>query len=156
MNAHEYVNDFLYFSMRPDVKSDKGAMLFCSGINLDRFMPLVRMRCGIGGNPILSGLRLINFDICARETSKGATFKVLEGGGCQGVAPTKEAWYTQSMLIENGAELSSDEIIDYGVKSLVDKIVAGSALDRRAPDGVLTPGDLQVYLQELCAAMPVN
>lgn len=156
MNKHEYINDYLYFVMRPDTNSDSGAVYFCSGVNLDRFMPLMKMRCGIGNNPILNGLKVINFDICSRETSKGAGFKVIDRGGCTGIAPTKDTWYTQQMRIEDPSALSLDDIIDYAVKSLLARIATFSPIPVQLPDKTATPGELQDYLDTLCAAIPAT
>jgi len=152
-SRHEYVNDFLYFVVREETREGKDVLILCSGVNLDKFAPLTRQRYGIGGNPVLSGLQLVKYDICTLAHSRGATPRDIWGYHCDGIAPTRDAWYSEPLLIEASADLSADEIIEFGVKTLVRKIVFCSQLGLEAPEKVLSPEELQVYLDSLCRAM---
>jgi hypothetical protein len=149
MTGHEFINDFLYFVVRADDSGD--TLLLCSGINLDRFMPIIRGRCGIGGNPILSGLKLVNFDICARAISLGAIPRMTGRTGCSGLAPTDETWHGLTLALENAAGLRPDEIVSFAVSSLAERIAACSLLKSRPPVGPYTPDVLQNFLEKLCA-----
>lgn len=151
---HKYVNDFLYFAVRREPAEGGRSLTVCSGINLDRFMPIVRLRCGLGSNPILSGLQLVNFDICSQAIAAGGTLNPGGRKGCGGIAPTKEAWYSQVLRIDNASRLSSEELVASAVGSLLRKIVASSGLDVKVPDSLPTPAELQTYLETLCRAMP--
>jgi hypothetical protein len=153
MITHKYINDFLYFVVRPDPGGKKDKLIYCSGVNITRFFPMTRRRFGIGGNPVTSGLQLVNYDICGLAMSKGATPKVILGHDCAGIAPTKETWHVELVHIENAADLLPDDIISLGVRGLVQKIVACSWLEYQAPDKLLAPEELQVYLEDLCKAM---
>jgi hypothetical protein len=156
ITGHEYINDFLYFVIRPENRGGKDVLICCSGINLDRFSPITRGRYGIGGNPVKSGLQVVNYDICSLATSKGATPRVITGNDCAGIAPTKDLWYAEILQIENYSNLLPDEIISYGVRSLAQKIVHCSRLDYQLPDKLLAPEDLQVYLDTICKEMPIS
>lgn len=154
MITHEYINDFLYFVARPDNRAGKDVWICCSGVNLDRFSPITRGRYGIGGNPVKSGLQVVNYDICALAISKGATPRVIIGNDCAGIAPTKDVWYSELLQIENSPVSLPYEIIILGVRNLVQKIVSCSRLEYQVPDKLPTSDDLQVYLETLCNAMP--
>jgi len=155
MKKHEYINDFIYFTVRSEKKGDKkDVLIYCSGINLDRFLPMTRGRLGLGSNPILSGLKLVKYDLCTLALSHGATPHDHCGhSDCFGIAPTKEAWYSEALLIENPGSLLPDEIISFAVKSMVNKITNTSLSDHEVPDLPLKPYDLQAHLEILCKAV---
>jgi len=154
MKKHEYINDFIYFTVRHDRKGDKDVLIYCSGINLDRFLPMTRGRLGLGSNPILSGLKLVKYDLCTLAISKGATPRDHCGhSDCFGIAPTKEAWYSEALLIENPGGLQPDAIIRFAVRNMLNKIVNTSLSDHEVPDLPLKPYDLQAHLEILCKAV---
>lgn len=151
MKKHEYINDFIYFTVRQDRRGDKDVLIYCSGINLDRFLPMTRGRLGLGSNPILSGLKLVKYDLCTLAISNGATPRDHCGhSDCFGIAPTKEAWYSEALLIENPGNLQPDEIIRFAVGSMLKRIVNTSLSDHEVPDLFLKPYDLQAHLEILC------
>ncbi len=154
--TYEYINDFLYFVVRPDHRDGKDVLIVCSGVNLDRFSPITKGRYGIGGNPVKSGLQVVNYDICSLATSKGATPRVILGNDSAGLAPTKDLWYSEILQIENGPVSMADEIVLFGVKTLVQKIVSCSRLDYEAPDRVPAPAELQAFFDKLCSEMPFS
>ena len=153
MKKHEYINDFIYFTVRPDRRGDRDVLIYCSGINLDRFLPMTRGRLGLGSNPILSGLKLVKYDLCTLALSHGATPHDYCGhSDCFGIAPTKEAWYSEALLIENPGNLRPDEIIRFAVGNMVKKIINTSLSDHQVPDLLLKPDELQPHLEILCKA----
>ena len=46
--------------------------------------------------------------LIALELSKCATPKRLRGNDCAGIAPTKDSWYSELLLIENAPETFPD------------------------------------------------
>lgn len=154
VNKHEYINDFLYFVVRTESRGGKDVLIMCSGVNLTRFSPITKNRYGIGGNPILSGLQLVKYDLCSLALSKGAVPRDLWGYHCDGIAPTNEAWYAEPLQLENAHNLTPEDIISFGVRHLMQKIIASARLGYQVPDVLPAPAALQVYLEDLCRAMP--
>lgn len=150
----EYVNDFLYFVVRSEVREDKEVLILCSGVNLTRFSPITKNRYGIGGNPILSGLQLVKYDLCSLALSRGATPKDIWGYHCNGIAPTREAWYAEPLQLENAGSLTPEEIVSFGVRNLLQRVISCSRPGYELPETLPSPAELQTYLEELCRAMP--
>jgi len=68
MNTHdssEYINDFLYFVIRPDKSKGAGILRYCSGVNVSLFSPITKGRHGMGANPSMRGLQLVNHGVRA-------------------------------------------------------------------------------------------
>jgi hypothetical protein len=154
VNKHQYVNDFLYFVVRPENRGDKDVLIMCSGVNLTRFSPITKNRYGIGGNPILSGLQLVKYDVCSLAMSRGAVPRDIWGYHCDGIAPTQEAWYAEPLQIENADHLSPEEIISFGVRNMLQRVIACTRLGYQVPDKLPEPAELQEYLEDICRAMP--
>jgi hypothetical protein len=115
---------------------------------------MMRGRLGLGSNPILSGLKLVKFDLCTLALSKGATPRDYCGhSDCSGIAPTKEAWFSEALMIENPGGLQPDEIISFAVSSMLNRIANASLSAHKVPDFPLKPYDLQVHLDILCKAV---
>ena len=150
MKEHAYINDFLYFVVRPQKKEDKDVLIYCSGINVTRFLPLMQGRLGLGSNPIVSGLQLVKYDLCALAISRGAEPKEHYCNiDCARTAPTKEGWYTEPLLIENPGALTPEEIVGFAVGSMIKRINAASLSDHQLPDH-LPPGELQTHIETVC------
>jgi hypothetical protein len=154
VNKNEYVNDFLYFVVRPEMREGKEVLVLCSGVNLSRFSPITKNRYGIGGNPILSGLQLVKYDLCKLAMSRGAVPKDIWGYLCSGIAPTKEAWYSEPLQFENTENLSAEEIISFGIRNLLERVISCSRLGYALPETIPAPAELQAYLEDMCRAMP--
>jgi hypothetical protein len=71
---------------------------------------------------------------------------------CAGIAPTKEGWYTEPLLIENAENLLPDEIIGFSVRGMVKRINAASLSGYQVPDN-LSAAELQTHLETLCKAV---
>jgi len=151
--AKEYVNDFFYFVLRPNEQRGPNVLLYCSGVNVSRFSPITRGRHGIGSNPSVRGLQLVNHGVRALALSKGAVPKALRGRECAGLAPTEDTWYTELLLIENAAESFPDEMIGYCVINLLRKIFNACMLEVPLPGELPGPRELQVFLEEQCGMM---
>lgn len=149
--AAEYINNFLYFVVRPN--EDRGEMtyVYCSGVNASRFRPLTEGRHGIGSNPSVRGLQLVNHEVKALALERGATLGALKTGDCSGIVmPTEDIWVTDRMLIENAPSSFPSEVINYCVINLIRKIIKAGMIDAKAPDTLLAPADLQAYIDSLC------
>jgi hypothetical protein len=150
MKKYEYINDFLYFAVRSEQKDGGNVLIYCSGVNVTRFLPMMQGRLGLGSNPIVSGLQLVKYDLCTMAISKGAEPKDHYcRTACAGMAPTKEGWYTEPLLIERPGNLTPEEIVRFAISSMVKRINATLLSDRTVPYD-LEPAELQVHLAALC------
>lgn len=149
--SYEYINEFLYFVIKPDEKRGKGAFIYCSGVNVSRFLPITKGRHRPMSNPAVRGLQLVNYGVRALALSKGATPKTVRGTDCAGITPTRENWSTEHILIENAPESLPDEIISYCVINLLKKINRAILLGADMPDELLQPDELQAFIGNLCS-----
>jgi hypothetical protein len=101
-------------------------------------------------NPAMRGLQLVNLEIRSLVLSKGATPKAIRGNLCNGIDHAGGIWYKEQLMIENAQESLPDEIIRLGVIRLLKKIDRAIILGADLPDTLLTPDELQVFLDTLC------
>ena len=148
--SHEYVNDFLYFVIRPDESSSNGDLICCSGVNVGRFTPFTKDRHNPMSNPAVRGLQLIQYDIMALALEHGTTAKKMRGYKGEGLPPTEELWSAESLLIKNAPPGLSERIINHSVVELLKKIDRASTRGAAMPDKLLSPGELQVFIESLC------
>src|SRR5512135_2153699 len=132
--TYQFVNDFFYFVVRPDEGRSRDVLICCSGVNLNRFAPLTRGRHGLAVSPSMRGLQIARSAICSLALAEGAVPKFIRGRQCAGIAPTRESWYTDLLLIENAPHFFSDEIIECGVLSLVTSIFKACRIPFCLPD----------------------
>ncbi|MBA4371973.1 MAG: hypothetical protein C0402_03835 [Thermodesulfovibrio sp.] len=150
VTRHEYINDFLYVVVRSDESRGARTLLYCSGVNLDRFAPLTKGRHGLSSNPVIRGLQIVKQEVSSLILSKGGTPRIIRGKECAGIAPTADTWYSELLLIEDADESLPAEIIDCGVRSLFAKIFISSTTELQLPDKLPDPGELQQYIDALC------
>jgi hypothetical protein len=148
--ACEYINDFLYFVIRPAEDRARGALICCSGVNIDRFAPLTKGRHGLSSNPAIRGLQIVKLEVKTLALSKGASPKTIRGNDCAGIAPTKDTWYTEILLIEDAAESLPAEIMNYSVTRLLESIFKACMLEPRLPAKLPEPGELQELIEARC------
>jgi hypothetical protein len=148
---HEYITEFLYFVIRRDTKRGKDTLLYCSGVNIDRFLPITRGRHRPMSNPAIRGLQLVNLGVRDMALSQGAVPKTVRGNDCAGIAPTRDDWYKELLLIENAPEEFPETMISYCVVELLKKFDKAIMLGARMPETLLKPDELQVFLESLCA-----
>ena len=79
VKSYEYKNDYLFFVLTPDTERGRGALIYCSGVNVDRFLPITRGRHRPMSNPAVRGLQLVNLGVRALVLSYGATPKSVRG-----------------------------------------------------------------------------
>lgn len=146
----EYINDYLYFVVRADKERGDKSYLYCSGVNSSRFRPLTEKRHGIGSNPAVRGLQLVNHEVRAFALARGAKPNASKSGDCSEiVSPTQDVWVTERMFIENAPPSFPPELINFCVMNLIRKIIRAGMIQAKAPDALITPGDLQKYLDSL-------
>lgn len=167
MKTDRYINEFFYFVVR----GEGDVLNVCSGVNMDKFYPLLKGRYGIGGNPVTSGLNIINRDFCTLARARGSIGSsatavkliypmqegddgsVNSGADCAGIAPARERWYGERIQIKTTSALSGEEIIATGVMRLIGKVVSCTNLQYPLPGTLPTPEEAQAYLEGLLKAM---
>jgi hypothetical protein len=150
VKTHTYINDFLYFVVRPDESRGKDVLICCSGVNLERFAPITKGRHGLSSSPAIRGLQIVRLGLSALALSNGATPKTFRGIECAGLAPTTETWYVDVLLIENVPRSFSAEIIEYGVLKLLESIFKACGMELILPDKLPEPDELQKFIEEQC------
>lgn len=145
--TYEYINDFLFFVIRPEEGRGSGVLSYCSGVNLERFLPVTRRRHGLGSNPALRGVQIVKCGVRDIALAKGATPRAERGLNCSGIAPTKDTWFSESLLIENAPVSLPDEIMAFCVLDLLRSIFKACMLEVELPEKAPAPGELQVLLE---------
>jgi len=148
--SREYVNDFFYFVIKPDQESANGDLICYSGVNVDRFTPITKGRHNPMANPAIRGLQLIQYDIMALALKSGTTAKPIQGYRGKGLPPTREIWSTDCLRITNAPSSLPDIIINHCVVELLKKIDKACTLEATLPDTLLSPAELQVFLESMC------
>ena len=146
MTNTTYINDFLYFSFR----QHEGALLYCSGVNIDMFYPITKGRHRPMANPAIRGLQLVNLGIRAIALNAGARPETIKGDLCIGFVPNNSGWYRENLLIHNAPDFFPAEATAYAVVELMKKIDRSIMLGEEMPDEILRPDELQSYLDALC------
>ncbi|MBI5740902.1 MAG: hypothetical protein HZA16_09285 [Nitrospirae bacterium] len=150
-HSYEYINDFLYFVFRPDESRGQGAFIYCSGVELFRFLPVTKGRHRPMCNPVLRGLQLVNVEARALALARGATPVAVKGEYCNGIVPASNGWYKEMLLIEHAPDSLPDEIISHCVVNLLKKTFrAMGMMEIELPDTLLRPDELQTLIEKLC------
>jgi hypothetical protein len=149
--SHEYINAFMYFVLRPEPDRGEHVLLYCSGVDTFRFLPITRGRHRPSANPAVRGLQLVNLGVRSLSLDHGAKPKAIRGDDCSGIVPPKDGWYKDLLLIENAPESLPDEIIRYCVINILRKIFnACLLLEEKLPKELLPPDKLEAYIEKLC------
>jgi hypothetical protein len=101
-------------------------------------------------NPAVRGLQLIQYDIMALALENGTTSKIIRGYKGKGLPPTEEIWSTECLLIKNPPPSLPDRIINHSVVELLKKIYLASTRQATLPDKLLSPDELQVFIETMC------
>ncbi|MFN3740520.1 MAG: hypothetical protein ACK4TF_07610 [Thermodesulfovibrionales bacterium] len=143
-----YKNKYLYFIIRP---IDDRICLYCSGVNISRFLPVTRGRHRLGQNPVEKGLQSVNYGVRSLLISKGSIIKSAKGNLCPDVMNKgDDLWYTESFMIEDCSPELASEVINYAVLSLLKKIFTALMLDEKIPERLTEPFEMENYLENLC------
>ncbi|MEW6600748.1 MAG: hypothetical protein AB1499_07235 [Nitrospirota bacterium] len=149
--SYEYINDFLFFILVPVAGSGGKTYLYCSGINIDRFLPITKGRHRPMSNPAIRGLQLVNLGVRALALEHGATPKTLRENEYVKIIPPKGNWSSEYILINNVPESLPDKIISYCVIHLLKKIDKAVMLGAQLPEQLLKPEELQLFIEAMCA-----
>ena len=153
MKESAYVTDYFYFSVRQEKQDGQDFLVYCSGVNLDRFLPMMRGRLGLGSNPVTSGLQLVKYELCSLALAKGAVPKTQPGlARCADITLCDGAWYGESLLIEKSAGLLPEEIVEFCVDRYIKRVAAFSLQECDLPQALPSPVDMQVRMDTLCKA----
>jgi len=150
INSLEYINDFLYFVFIPDESRGENSILYCMGVNLDRFLPITKGRHRPLANPARRGLQLANHRVRALALEKGATPKAIKSNDCAEIVPKSNGWYRDKLLIENVSPSLPQVILDYVVLNLLERVMNSCQLNEDIPFNLPNPEELQIYLESLC------
>lgn len=146
----EYINDFLYSVIKSDSTGSGTSFVYCSGVNISRFVPLTRGKHGQASNPAFRGLQLTNHEITAMVRDKGAVVKIIKSKDCSGLAPTLDTWSTESMVLENIPLSLVEQLVSVSVTTLLKKILSVCLPKIKLPGELPSPDELQSFLQSLC------
>jgi hypothetical protein len=151
MTRREYINDFLYFVIKPDDTGGRGSLIYCSGSNLTRFAPLTKEgHYGLSSNPVIAGLQLVKCEVSSLATTSGAKTVNISGKDCAKIPPTMDTWYSEPLLIEGASESLPEEIINHCVASMLKRLSVSLVNGLHLPDDLSRPLELQEFLEDLC------
>lgn len=153
--SYAYINDFLFFEIKPDKSGGGGQYIYCSGADLFRFLPITKGRHGLASNPAMRGLQLVNMGVREMALLREVKIKPISGS-CAGIARTSGGWYSERLLMESAPASFPEEVISYGVINLVKKIIKACTFPDIAPEMLLRPDELQIFLESLCSKYAGN
>jgi len=146
----DYINDFLYFVFLPYESKENDTMLYCSGVNLDRFLPITKGRHRPLANPARRGLQLANLGVRALALDNSAIPKAIKSNDCAEIVPISDGWYRDRLLIEKVHESLPENILNYVVLNLLKRVMISCQLNDKIPENLPNPEELQLYLESLC------
>lgn len=145
-NKVEYVNDFMYFVIRP---IDEKRHIYCSGVNITKFSPITKGRHRLGQNPAVKGLQVLNNDIRAIIIENKATPETIKNLFCQQIKPLNDdLWYTESFLIHNYSLQLGEKIKNFAPTELIRKMFRAMLINENISES-LSSQEIQKYLYEL-------
>jgi len=147
--SYEYKNDYLYIIIRQSPEHGPKAYTLCCGIDIKKFDPLCRGTSGICSNPAFKGLQLLRADISAFALKKGAASRPLHYGECMLLSPRGEGWYRESMLLDGVTPKIAREVLEFGVKDLLTKVLTVCAPGTAVPKKLPIPPVLQKLIDSL-------
>jgi hypothetical protein len=86
----------------------------------------------------------------ALAIENGTTATTIRGYKSDGLPPTNELWSTECLRIKNAPTSFPDRILDHSVVELLKKIDLASTREATLPDKLLSPDELQVFIETLC------
>jgi hypothetical protein len=150
--SYEYKNRYFYIIVRQAPEYGEKAYMLCCGIDIMKFDPLCRGKSGICSNPAFKGLQLLRADIAGIALKKGASSRPLDFGECMLISPRGEGWYRESMLLDNISPKAAQDILHFGVKDLLTKVLTVCSPGTKLPQKLPTPPALQEWIRSLEAA----
>jgi hypothetical protein len=146
----EYINDFLYFIIRPETRDEKNALVYCSGVNLRRLLPVTGGRHGLASNPALRGLQIVNRGLRALALSKQIQPRTVKEKLCPDIAFEGDLWFSESLMFENAPASFPDEMLEFCVNNLLRSLNKSCRLGEELPEELLSPDELKELLKGWC------
>lgn len=157
----EYRNKFLYFIIRPELsysfsEEDKN-FIYCSGVNLTRFLPLTKGRHRLGQNPAEKGLQSVNNEVKSLFLKIGAAVRTSGSNLCSDIKKLpQDVWYSESFFVSlplnvstNSLELDLRDILSYAVLNLFKKIFLAMMIDEQVPEVLPSSSELENYINRV-------
>ncbi|MCX7988602.1 MAG: hypothetical protein N2647_04090 [Thermodesulfovibrio sp.] len=142
----KFVNDFLYFIIEP---TNAKSHIYCSGVNLTKFLPITKGRHRLGQNPAIKGLQVLNNDIRAILIENKAIPETVRNLSCQHVKPLDDdLWYSESFLIHNYNSELGEKIKNFAPSELLRKMFRAMLINESVPEN-LSSMELQEYLYHI-------
>lgn len=146
----EYKNAFMYFVFKP-TDAVGTSLIYCSGANLERFLPITKRRHRLGLNPAAKGLQSVNLGVRSLALERGATLKPFKGKDCASVKPrADDLWYSETLLIENANSSLPMDLTAYAAVHLLKLIFQACMLEETLPDSLHPPDELENFIAGLC------
>jgi hypothetical protein len=141
----QYRNDFFSIEIR-EIKDRPGNYLFCSGLSLPRFNPIIWGRTGICSNAAFKGLQQLRADVSYFALQRGVVTRNADSS-CGTKGRTQHGWYQEAaLLIEDTSPEVIQEILAFSSRNLVQTILTASHPDVTVPVG-LDPKAMQQFLE---------
>jgi hypothetical protein len=147
---YRYVNDFMYFVFKPHKSGTARTSLYCSGVNISRFLPITKGRHRLGQNPAEKALQLVNLGVRHLVLSSGGAPMTAKGEDCLGIVASKDLWCTEPLLLTDVPESSLVDILNYCPGRLLQHILEACMLDVRVPEEPMKPAECQSFIERLC------
>jgi hypothetical protein len=144
----EYKNDFFSIVIRASAQRP-GSYVFCSGLSLPKFNPIIWGRTGICSNAAFKGLQQLRADVSYFALQRGIVTKNAET-----YADSKSGhghgWYEMdALLIEDASPEDVREILEFSARDLIYTIIFASRPDVKLPVGSLDPEAMQRFLESV-------
>lgn len=150
MTFHSYKNDYFHCIFTQEETSLPDTIIYCSGVNITRFLPITRGRHRLGQNPAEKGLQIVNLDVRSLALAAGATPKACRSTACRGHVTPHEIWYTEQFSIQKTTKSLPDQIISCVAVGLPMSILKACMLTDVISGTPLEPEKLQEFLDSLC------
>jgi len=144
----EYKNDYFSIVIR-ESEHRPGSYIFCSGISLPRFDPIIWGRTGICSNAAFKGLQQLRADVSFFALKRGIVTKPAETP-CDSKREHGDGWYQENaLLIEDPSPEAVQDILEFSARDLVQTILNACLSDVKVPAGSLDPEAMQRFLESL-------
>ncbi len=143
----EYQNDFFSIVIR-ESEHRPGSYIFCSGISLPRFDPIIWGRTGICSNAAFKGLQQLRADVSFFALQRGIVTKP-SAIPCESKQEHGDGWYQENaLLIENVTPEAVQEIIEFSARDLVQTVLNACLSEIKVP-AKLDPKAMQRFLESV-------
>jgi len=142
----KYITTAFYFVFIPSTKG----VIYCSGVNIDRFLPITKGRHKAMSNPAIRGLQNLNLELRTMAINVGATPFTEQRKECIGVVSKEAVWYTESIFFSGLPEHEIERFLSYAVVELIRKIDKALMLKAKLPTTPLTEEQMEQFIDSLC------